>query len=208
MGIFDFLKKKKNGLCTRTKDNTKLVAYYEDDIMHGDFKIFRLNTPYGDYLFQEGTYIHGKLHGESKKYLRGIIHSIENYNNGVLHGDYIEYHFGSVHNALSSVFGSSYQKERKDLIHQKGTYINGKKEGLWTTYQEWENQPLESEKEFKNGMIHGFSRTYDVDVKNNHKIYLSSECFYKNNKLEGAYKEFYRTGKLKRKTIYENGNEI
>jgi len=223
MGLFDFLfgkkenAKPKNGLCTITKGNTKIIANYQDDILDGKCIVFGVNSnPYddpGEYLFRECFYIKGRLHGEKKEYWKkDVIKSIENYDNGLKHGCCELYHTSSRYETMKSMFGQVEEGTPINLLSEKGIYKQDKKEGLWIKYRDiegmTESQVIESETEFKNGMKNGFHKTYDVDHKNNYKIYLSSECFFIDDKLEGEYLEFHRTSKVKRRITYKSGEKI
>lgn len=102
-------------------------------------------------------------------------------------------------------------------IHHVGTYINDKKNGIWTTQYndcvdiaEYVDDKLHGvvrqyrgtkyliESRYHNGIQHGVERTY-IDNR------LIKEIIYEHGKLEGPFKEYMQDGQLIREGYYHNG---
>ena len=83
---------------------------------------------------------------------------------------------------------------------QKGTYKDGKKEGLWERYH-WNGQ-LEKRGAYKDG------NEDDLWVSYYGNGQLLSKSTYKNGVREGLYEYYDENGKLKKKGTYKDGKLI
>jgi len=114
------------------------------------------------------------------------------------------------------------KKENGFLV--RGTYQNGKKEGIWKTY-DWDVQ-LWTKKTFKDGKLDGVSEIYydngrlenKVNYKNG-KMNGLSEFYddkgqlrfleiWKNGKQDGVWEEYRGNGQLAKKETYQAGKRI
>lgn len=153
--------------------------------------------------FQDGLYNGTYQHFKSNK-----LREEGTYKEGRKHGTFKEFNSD----------GTSVKSEKK--------YIEGKADGMWTTY--YTNGEPDKEKEYKNGLEHGIERKYDYETGELHTImnYVEGklhgkqtqlmksnrtsytiESEYKDGLLNGPYSETYVTGAIKKKGVYKNGKE-
>jgi antitoxin component YwqK of YwqJK toxin-antitoxin module len=90
-----------------------------------------------------------------------------------------------------------YWEESLNNVVSKGSYLDDKKNGVWTTYGA--KGSVNSIINYKNGKKHGVSISLD-DYG-----YLKSESFYKNDQLHGIYRAYASGGRLISESNYTNG---
>lgn len=112
------------------------------------------------------NYKNGKLHGKKVEYyapIKGtkqqVPLTVKNYKEGVLHGDFVEYY------------------ENRG-VREKGSYLNGKKHGVWHTFHATGKKMMLNR--YKNGKRHGWCYGYDDSGKQAAKHY-----FYNGKRYEG-----------------------
>lgn len=145
-------------------------------------------------IVNEIYYFHNKpLNGKYKIYNRknrNQVYYISNFDNGVKNdSQYVSYYFGET---------------------DKGQFINGLKEGIWTTTQK--DGKVKETAQFEKNKRNGYSYSYSY----NWKDLIIDTLFYKNDKLEGWQKiknlgsftkKFYEEGELKQSiSKYDNGS--
>jgi len=86
---------------------------------------------------------------------------------------------------------------KQDKIEEEGTYLNGKREGAWTTYHS-RNGLVSTITHYKDGLKNG------ALVQANDRGEIELVAYYINGELEGAYKKFIRS-KIKEESFYSNG---
>ena len=79
-------------------------------------------------------------------------------------------------------------KDGTDKIFQEGSYLNGKKEGLWTAY--YSNEHKKSEISYIQGEKRGYAKTYFENGN------TAEEGTWLADKWVGKYKSYYKNGKL------------
>ena len=92
------------------------------------------------------------------------------------------------------------QSDKGDL-EERGTYLNGKREGAWTTYHkrsQTRGALVETMTNYKNGVKHG------SQIKVSTSGSLEEAAFYVNGKLEGPFTKYERT-RVVEETNYLNG---
>ena len=118
---------------------------------------------------------------------KGSIRSEFNYTNGKKNGIYKVYYDDGI-------------------IYKSGSYKDGKLDGLIKTYYiegtlEYDNFSIgKHEKTYKDGKLHGLLRIYSGDGT------LKQERTYKNDKLEGPFKDYF-LGELQEEGTYKNGKK-
>lgn len=80
-------------------------------------------------------------------------------------------------------------------LEGKGFVVNGKRTGTWTSY--FENGNTSKKINYKNDVQDGLTISFFPDQKTNEQIY------YSNGNVDSLYR-YFRTGKVKEKTIYSN----
>jgi len=116
-----------------------------------------------------------------------------------------------------------YKVETTGVKVSDGYIRNGKKDGLWTTYdpsggsiQKLENYikgslhgptivlnkrgQLDSEAHYVNGKLHGKSATYKFGRP-------LKETYYKNDVIDGLHKEYFNNGKLQKAVNFKDGKQ-
>ena len=83
-----------------------------------------------------------------------------------------------------------------DKIEMQGDYLNGKRNGTWTTYHA--NEVVKSITTFVNGQQHGIA--VEMDDRGN----LTKKAFYHNGQYNGDF-AYYKSGKVTEKRLYVNG---
>ncbi len=91
------------------------------------------------------------------------------------------------------------------LLHDnvKVTFKNNKLNGK---YYEYHNSKLYIVKRYKNNLLHGVSKVYDIGkfVNNTNNRYLTSYTTYKNGKKNGVSKTYTMNGKIINKSYYKD----
>ncbi|MBI36122.1 MAG: hypothetical protein CL568_00885 [Alphaproteobacteria bacterium] len=82
----------------------------------------------------------------------------------------------------------------------KGSYKEGKEEGVWEFY--YDNGLIYSKSTYKDGKLHGDYEEYFSNGQ------LERKLTYKNGKLEGVWEEYYENGQLNYKITFKNGERI
>jgi hypothetical protein len=82
----------------------------------------------------------------------------------------------------------------------KGTYRNGKRDGLWEAY--WDNGQLRYIRTYKNGVSVGDRESY----YKNGKLWMKGT--YKDGKKDGVVEWYHENGRLVKKFTYKNGELI
>ena len=134
--------------------------------------------------------------------------------------EYAQYKEGRKNGVMKSYFADG------ETIEKDFRFKDGKPDGILKTYHQ--NGKLLSEKEYKDGLEHGFDRVYDIetgkptrDVKYVNGLLESGQTErikssqgdydiksnYVNGKLDGAYTEIYVTGTVKTKGAYKAGKK-
>jgi antitoxin component YwqK of YwqJK toxin-antitoxin module len=101
-------------------------------------------------------------------------------------------------NAFNGLLVSYY--EGKNVVKEKYTYVNGKKEGPGFFY--YENGELDSKFNYKNDLLNGHYQKYFQNGK------LEFEHYYKNGMHEGISRLFYSNGKIKKEEEYSTDDQI
>lgn len=133
-------------------------------------------------IFEEGYVNNGMKVGTWTTYYpeNGYIQTITSFDDGVFTGPFIEF------------------DERGRLMKQ-ANYANNQLSGL---YGEFKNGRPEKKIMYKNGLVNGFIREYNV------KSQLIKESNYKNNVLDGTVRNYNEEGKVVLEYIYKNGEKL
>ncbi|MCX6352437.1 MAG: hypothetical protein NTX03_11330 [Bacteroidetes bacterium] len=111
----------------------------------------------------------------------------EHYRNGAVKFDY------QVDNKTGAKNGYYKSYLQDGLLYQSGNYMMGKKNGLWTTYDENGTGQVASAMNFRNNLMHG---QYKQWCFKDSKRYLCGDYLYKDGN-EIKSKTYYSNGKLK-----------
>jgi len=153
------------------------------------------------------------------------------FKDGMFNGEYQHFRFNKLKESAQYKEGRRNGVTKEyfvdgETVEKESFYKEGKPDGLFKTYHH--TGKLLYEKEYKNGLEHGFDRAYDVetgkptrDVKyingkaENQKMQrilsdkgdydISSN--YANGLLDGGYAETYTTGQIKTKGAYKAGKK-
>ena len=90
----------------------------------------------------------------------------------------------------------------RNQIKEYGYFANDKKDGKWT---KWNYSRRESQKEFKNGVPHGFHRTFHNTGKDGA---IKDEWEFKDGKLDGVYRYYLEDGTVSLDYVYKNGEKV
>ncbi len=176
--------------------NNKIVyyeTYYNEDVLEGEYKKWNENGK----LIIHKYYKEGKLEGEYKEYDNGYITIKCYYKEGKLEGEYKKWwssngklRMNTSYNQgkINGEYKSWYEKNGKIDTH---CYYNkdGKLDGIFKQYYYRDGGKLEYIKNLALGDLVG-----DVLVR---------QCYYKEGKKEGEYKEWWNNGKLKCHCYYK-----
>ncbi|MCG8386668.1 MAG: toxin-antitoxin system YwqK family antitoxin [Cytophagales bacterium] len=103
---------------------------------------------------------------------------------------------------------------------EQGTYLNGKRQGTWTTYHN--NELVKSITTYVNGVEEGahieiddrgqltlkafyHDGALDGDYIAYNRTRVVERKFYNNGKLEGTVKKYYENGNIMEESLYKNG---
>ncbi len=87
------------------------------------------------------------------------------------------------------LYNGSYEHYRHNKLREKGSYKEGRRDGVWTEYNSDGTSP-KSERHFKEGKLNGIQKTFYTDGK------LESEKGYKMGAEDGPERRWeYQTGK-------------
>ena len=158
------------------------------------------------YIEQQVMFVDGVPHGELNSYYRaGNPRRIVTYNMGVLHGPSTLYHI----NALLAEEGF-YKNGKKDSIRKvydnllgnlisQEFYKNGVKNGEWINYNQLGDTVTVNN--YKDGVLHGISKTYEDRVINNIGEYV-------NGKKHGLWKTGQANNYKRREGSFNMGIEV
>ena len=162
--------------------------------------IYQIYSNEGQLLYQ-CNYIDGIKDGREELYDgQGNLKRLKTYKNGELNGEAIEDWQNDIagtdivstyFNVMVDVVGRTYI-----INYIKGSYKNGKRDGIWEIY---EGDFIVAKISHKDGLVDGSVEIYDEISKNMKKVY------YKNGKPDGVWEKYYQNGQLMEKGEYKNG---
>lgn len=173
------------------------------------FSSCRSLTPYEEAIKK------GQKDGEVIAYHdNGALYMKTNLKDGKLHGKYEIY---NAHNNGGILERGTYFQGKKEgewtyflrttppRIQKYGFYVNDRREGVWTSYElgSLADETSMFMVNYKNDKPEGTAVAYFLS--NNE---LARKAFYKNEKLEGEYAEYYPNKQIKTKAFYKDGEKI
>jgi len=156
-------------------------------------------------LEAEGDFTNHKANGVWIYYNNNCIMSEINYKDGLQNGDYVIYYqpiYDILNSECKDEFSKMYNSNNYKIyrkIEFKGSYKNGKKENVLTSFNF--NGSINYSEEYKNGMLDGISKYYSNGV-------LENLYSYKENKYDGACLTFYKNGIVKSIFHYKDGIKV
>ncbi len=123
-------------------------------------------------------------------YCIGGVYILENYKDGLLHGDYAMY------------------KENSSPIEHIATYVNGKKEGVQTSY---DKHGIHTTREYKNGLLHGKTTYYNENgVRTQVNVYvddvINEKTYYTAQGMLHKIIEYHKNGEISFEGNYSEHN--
>jgi antitoxin component YwqK of YwqJK toxin-antitoxin module/Tfp pilus assembly protein PilF len=180
-----------NGMVSRT-------AFLNDSSrLDGDVVFYDRN---GHKIAEEVKYQDGKLNGVRREFfLSGEIASEDIYKEDVIMGQkYFDRDGHLIYDVLQEDTTFYYKRFFADgILKEEGLIINGKRNGLWKSYN-----PIGSlleEREYLNNMSHGKVRSY----YSNGQIQMTYEC--DSNYIEGVFVEYSKQGNILRIGGFKKG---
>ncbi|MEM6966175.1 MAG: hypothetical protein AAF573_15530 [Bacteroidota bacterium] len=137
-------------------------------------------------IVEEGEVLDGKKTGTWITYHDGeniIVSTITNYVNGMRNGLWM-------------------RVGKNNRVEAYGYYANDVKDGKWVTYN---FSRREKEEEYRNGKLHGISRTFYKTGKDGQ---IKEELEYKDGVQDGIYRYYLEDGSISLDYVYKNGEVI
>lgn len=98
--------------------------------------------------------------------------------------------------------GLYFEAEKNNRVKTIGSFSNDVKHGKWITYN---FSRRETEQDFNNGKLHGFSRTFYKTGKDGQK---KEEIQFENGVQNGSYRYYKEDGTISIDYVYKNGEVI
>lgn len=137
-------------------------------------------------LMEDGYILNGRKTGTWTTYHPNdniTVYTATNYVDGKKEGVYIE-------------------AEKNNRVKTIGSYANDVKHGKWITYN---FSRRESEQDYKNGKLHGFSRTFYKTGKDGQ---VKEEIEFENGVQNGVYRYYKEDGSISIDYVYKNGEIV
>ncbi len=201
-------------------------VFKEDTITNG---IFRAYFDDGESLMLKGRVKDGLRKGPWIHYREnGTVSSIVQYEDDAINGPTLYYDEQEIKVSETIFVEGIKEGEHKEFYNDgsvalSGFFKAGKKDSIWTEYLGYQRKGFE--KKYLNGQLHGQSvyyydyeysydriqavENYNYGVKHGewrfyfHNRQVEKSFFYKNGLLEGAYAEYYRTGRKKEEGLFK-----
>ncbi len=209
---------KLTGLQTKYHSNGKLQSKieYHNNEYHGNYSEWNSEG----YIIKDFNYRMGKLHGIQREYdSKGRIQSQNSYNEDVQHGEANEYTSdgkfklkcfydkGALHGPYDSLYEgfktTSGGDSSKNKLIINGTYINGKRHGVYTETRCWETGSSETQSYYSMGKLQGKQLKY-VTNADGVRI-LREESNYENDQLHGLQTKYHENSQVYVKQHFRKG---
>jgi antitoxin component YwqK of YwqJK toxin-antitoxin module len=209
---------KLTGLQTKYHSNGKLqskIEYHNNDY-HGNYSEWNSEG----YIIKDFNYRMGKLHGIQREYdSKGRIQSQNSYNEDVQHGEANEYTSdgkfklkcfydkGALHGPYDSLYEgfktTSGGDSSKNKLIINGTYLDGKRHGVYTETRYWETGSSEMQSYYSMGKLQGKQLKY-VSGSDGVRV-LREESNYENDQLHGLQTKYHENMQVYVKQYFRKG---